>query len=70
MTLTHAERMELDRRIKSRKGPAEESRQARCILLLVEGMKLGWDSHPAEVRRQLHCAVESPFRRGALGRAL
>jgi hypothetical protein len=37
MTLTDIERMELERRISSRKGRADYARRARCILLLAKG---------------------------------
>src|SRR5688572_30935686 len=49
MTLTKAERSELERRVASRRGRADEARRARCILLVAEGTN--W----AEVRRQLDC---------------
>src|SRR5215510_15985440 len=49
MTLTEAERRELDRRVASRRGRADDARRARCILLVAEGMS--W----AEVRARLHC---------------
>jgi transposase len=49
MTLTDVERMELERRINSRKGRADEARRARCILLLAEG------SNWVGIRTQLGC---------------
>lgn len=49
MTLTEVERMELQRRVSSRKGRAEDARRARCILLLAEGAN--W----ARIRAQLRC---------------
>jgi transposase len=47
--LTGTERMELQRRISSRKGRADEARRARCVVLLAEGMN--W----ARIRTQLNC---------------
>jgi transposase len=41
ITLTKAERMELERRVASRTGRAEDARRARAILLLAEGHT--WD---------------------------
>jgi transposase len=41
MTLTKTERMELERRVASRTGRAEDARRARAILLLSEGHT--WD---------------------------
>jgi transposase len=41
ITLTRAERMELERRVASRTGRAEDARRARAILLLAEGHT--WD---------------------------
>ena len=49
MTLTDAERMELQRRISSRKGRADYARRARCIVWLAEGMN--W----ARIRAHLNC---------------
>jgi transposase len=49
MTLTDVERMELERRSRSRKGRADDARRARCILLLAEGAK--WP----RIRTQLRC---------------
>ncbi|MGH9602025.1 MAG: IS630 family transposase [Terriglobales bacterium] len=49
MTLTDVERMELERRISSRKGRADEARRARCLVLLAEG------THWARIRTQLRC---------------
>ncbi len=53
MTLTPAERRELERRVASRKGRADEARRARCILLLAAGAT--W----VEIRAQLACS--DPF---------
>jgi transposase len=50
MTLTAPERTELERRVASRKGRADEARRARCILLNTDGVS--W----AEIRRQLGCS--------------
>jgi len=50
MTLSEVERMELERRVASRRGRADEARRARCILLVAEGAT--W----AEIRLQLDCA--------------
>ena len=50
MTLTAPERMELERRVASRRGRADEARRARCILLATAGT--GW----AEIRTQLDCS--------------
>ncbi|MBA3658949.1 MAG: IS630 family transposase [Gemmatimonadales bacterium] len=50
MTLTPAERRELERRVASRKGRADEARRARCILLLAAGAT--W----VEIRAQLACS--------------
>lgn len=47
MTLTAVERRELERRVASRRGRADEARRARCILLVAAGAT--W----AEVRAQL-----------------
>jgi len=41
ITLTKAERMELERRVMSRTGRAEDARRARAILLLADGHT--WD---------------------------
>jgi len=49
MTLTEAERRELERRVASRRGRADDARRARCILLMAEGMP--W----IEVRARVHC---------------
>src|SRR5687768_3633092 len=49
MTLTEVERMELERRVSSRKGRADEARRARCILMLAEGVN--WTG----IRTQLSC---------------
>jgi transposase len=49
MTLTPVERMELQRRVSSRKGRADDARRARCILLLAEGAN--W----ARIRAQVRC---------------
>jgi transposase len=49
MTLTDVERHELERRLHSRNGRADDARRARCILLLAEGAS--WP----EIRGQLHC---------------
>jgi transposase len=50
MTLTPVERRELERRVTSRKGRADEARRARCILLVAAGAT--W----AEIRGQLACS--------------
>jgi transposase len=50
MTLTEPERMELERRVASRRGRADEARRARCILLTTDGVS--W----AEIRAQLDCS--------------
>ena len=50
MTLTTPERHELERRVASRRGRADEARRARCILLVTEGT--AW----AVIRAQLHCS--------------
>ncbi len=49
MTLTAMERKELERRVSSRKGRAEEARRARCLLLLTAGTS--W----ARIRAQVGC---------------
>jgi len=49
MTLSKVERMELERRVASRRGRADEARRARCILLAADGAT--W----AEIRTQLDC---------------
>src|SRR5262245_47130675 len=49
MTLTGPERRELERRVASRRGRADEARRARCILLAAEGV--AW----AEMRGRLRC---------------
>jgi len=38
MTLTEAERRELERRVASRRGRADDARRARCILLIADAM--------------------------------
>ena len=50
MTLTTPERHELERRVASRRGRADEARRARCILLVTEGTS--W----AAIRAQLDCS--------------
>lgn len=50
MTLTERERMELERRVSSRRGRADEARRSRCIVLLAEGES--W----ASIRAQLGCS--------------
>src|SRR5215831_6034657 len=50
MTLTTGERTELERRVASRRGRAEEARRARCILLATAGTS--W----AAIRTQLDCS--------------
>ena len=47
MILTAPERRELERRVASRRGRADEARRARCILLVTAG--IAW----AEIRAQL-----------------
>jgi hypothetical protein len=49
MTLTGPERMELERRVASRRGRADEARRARCILLTAA--KIPW----ADVRERPQC---------------
>jgi transposase len=49
MTLSKVERMELERRVASRSGRADEARRARCILLAADGAT--W----ADIRVQLDC---------------
>ncbi len=49
MILTDIEQMELERRINSRKGRADEARRARCIVLLATGI------HWSGIRSQLSC---------------
>jgi transposase len=49
MDLSNVERKELERRVASRKGRADEARRARCILLAADGAT--W----AEIRMQLDC---------------
>ena len=49
MTLTAMERQELERRVTSRKGRADEARRARCLLLLAAGTS--W----AQIRAQVGC---------------
>jgi transposase len=49
MELSKVERTELERRVTSRKGRADEARRARCILLVADGAT--W----AEIRVQLDC---------------
>src|SRR5262245_57480957 len=50
MTLTTPERKELERRVASRRGRADEARRARCILLAADGVT--W----AAIRAQLGCS--------------
>src|SRR5262245_28493144 len=50
MTLTTPERKELERRVASRRGRADEARRARCILLAADGVP--W----AAIRAQLRCS--------------
>ena len=50
MTLTTPERHELERRVASRRGRADEARRARCILLVTEGTS--W----AAIRARLDCS--------------
>lgn len=50
MTLTTPERQELERRVASRRGRADEARRARCILLVTAGTS--W----AAIRAQLDCS--------------
>lgn len=50
MTLTTPERQELERRVASRRGRADEARRARCVLLVTEGAS--W----AAIRSQLDCS--------------
>src|SRR6516225_2832163 len=50
MTHTTPERHELERRVASRRGRADEARRARCILLVTEGTS--W----ATIRAQLDCS--------------
>lgn len=50
MRLTRIERLELARRVGSQRGRADESRRARCLLLVAAGAR--W----ADVRRQLGCS--------------
>src|SRR5262245_66083146 len=50
MTLTTPERRELERRVASRRGRADEARRAQCILLASEGVS--W----AAMRVQLDCS--------------
>jgi transposase len=49
MTLTAMERQELERRVTSRKGRADEARRARCLLLLAA------DTSWAQIRAQVGC---------------
>jgi transposase len=49
MELSKVERTELEHRVTSRKGRADEARRARCILLVADGAT--W----AEIRLQLDC---------------
>jgi len=49
MTLTAMERKELERRVSSRKGRADEARRARCLLLLTAGTS--W----ARIRARVGC---------------
>jgi len=50
MPLTLPERRELERRVASRRGRADEARRARCVLLAAAGTP--W----SEIRRQLDCS--------------
>src|SRR5262245_62233959 len=50
MTLTSPERRELERRVVSRRGRADDARRARCILLAAAGTS--W----AVIRAQLACS--------------
>jgi hypothetical protein len=50
MTPTKPERRELERRVASRRGRADEARRARGILLATEGVS--W----AAIRAQLDCS--------------
>ena len=50
MTLTDEQRRELQRRVKSRKGRADDARRARCILMLEQGHT--W----AQIREALGCS--------------
>ena len=50
MTLTMPERRELERRIASRRGRADDARRARCVLLAAAGTP--W----SEIRMQLDCS--------------
>src|SRR5499427_4824597 len=50
MTLTTPERRELERRVASRRGRADEARRARCIVLAADGTS--W----AAMRAQLRCS--------------
>ena len=70
MTLTNVERIELERRISSRTGRADDARRARCIVLLARGCELGTHSSAVAVWRQLYRPLECPLRRGAAGGAL
>ncbi len=49
LTLSKVERRELERRVASRKGRADEGRRARCVLLAADGAT--W----VEIRLQLDC---------------
>jgi hypothetical protein len=50
MTLTGPERKELERRVASRRGRADDARRARCVLLATEGAS--WTT----IRAQLGCS--------------
>jgi transposase len=50
MTLTGPERKELERRVASRRGRADEARRARCVLLATDGAS--WTT----IRAQLDCS--------------
>ena len=50
MTLTNVERQELERRRHRRNGRADDTRRARCILLLADGAS--W----SRIRGQLSCS--------------
>src|SRR5262252_6469279 len=50
MTLTIPERKELERRVASRRGRADEARRARCMLLVAD--QVSWTA----IRAHLHCS--------------
>ena len=50
MTLSRLERSELERRVGSQRGRADEARRARCLLLVADGAS--W----AEIRQQVGCS--------------